>query len=142
MVKILKAKHDTLRVIFTKYNENEAQESGASDNNVKMQGNLTPLTLEAMQQYDIICLKYCNRSAKPENEDPYEEDKDEGSESESDSTYSIKGHLGLTLPMVYEKTKRVRLSPMICPFVECNRAFQETGNLKTHLRIHVSYSHS
>ena len=92
-----------------------------------------------MAQHDIVLLKYCMKQAS-EDEDPREENKDEDSESDNDSTYSIEGHLGLSPSMVYEKTKRIRLSPMVCPFIECNRAFQETGNLKTHLRIHVSNS--
>jgi hypothetical protein len=32
------------------------------------------------------------------------------------------------------KGKRV----FICPYEECKKAFTESGNLKTHIRIHVS----
>lgn len=28
----------------------------------------------------------------------------------------------------------------ICPYAECQKVFKESGNLKTHIRIHVLYA--
>jgi hypothetical protein len=28
--------------------------------------------------------------------------------------------------------------PMLCPFLECQKEFRHSGNLKTHMRSHVS----
>lgn len=41
----------------------------------------------------------------------------------------------------YSKVSKTRLNStiqIVCPFLECLRTFSETGNLKTHMRIHVS----
>ena len=48
--------------------------------------------------------------------------------------------LGISIEESFEKTARTRGTkmPLFCPFSNCLREFQETGNLKTHLRIHVS----
>lgn len=32
--------------------------------------------------------------------------------------------------------------PMYCPFLECRKDFKHSGNLKTHMRSHVSYFHA
>ena len=46
---------------------------------------------------------------------------------------------GIKINESYVKAQRTRgtKKPLFCPFVDCLRDFQETGNLKTHLRIHV-----
>ena len=48
--------------------------------------------------------------------------------------------LGIEIGDSYDRMQRARgaKKPLYCPFAECLRSFQETGNLKTHLRIHVS----
>jgi hypothetical protein len=40
-----------------------------------------------------------------------------------------------------DKAKRARGEhrTLTCPFFECLKEFAETGNLKTHLRTHVSF---
>jgi hypothetical protein len=56
-----------------------------------------------------------------------------------DESYDVQEHLGIeSLQSTFYKSKKDRKMPMICPFLNCNRQFVETGNLKTHLRIHVS----
>ena len=46
---------------------------------------------------------------------------------------------GIRINDSYVKTHRPRGQhmPLYCPFSTCMREFQETGNLKTHIRIHV-----
>ena len=46
---------------------------------------------------------------------------------------------GIKISESYVKAQRQRgaKKPLFCPFFDCLRDFQETGNLKTHLRIHV-----
>ena len=48
---------------------------------------------------------------------------------------------GIRINDSYQKTNRPRGQnvPLYCPFSTCMREFHETGNLKTHLRIHVSF---
>ena len=47
---------------------------------------------------------------------------------------------GIKINDSYVKTQRPlgQRIPLYCPFANCMREFQETGNLKTHIRIHVS----
>ena len=49
---------------------------------------------------------------------------------------------GIKLNDSFVKTHRPRglNMPLYCPFSTCMREFHETGNLKTHIRIHVSTS--
>ena len=64
----------------------------------------------------------------------------ESRESNSQLNYSIKEHLGIdNLQKTYCVEKKSKKVQMICPYLNCERTFTETGNLKTHFRIHVSF---
>jgi uncharacterized Zn-finger protein len=41
------------------------------------------------------------------------------------------------LGYTFTKFKNFKKEPMICPYIHCKSSFVETGNLKTHMRIHV-----
>jgi len=58
-----------------------------------------------------------------------------------ENIYDSQKHLSVQLDLCYHKVVRHRKDkglPINCPFIECKRSFIETGNLKTHMRIHVS----
>lgn len=47
-------------------------------------------------------------------------------------------HVPSTLPATNEDSKDNEIKrPFICPFNDCSKQFSESGNLKTHMRIHV-----
>ena len=58
-----------------------------------------------------------------------------------ENIYDYQKHLSVQLDLCYHKVVRHpkhKGLPINCPFIECKRSFIETGNLKTHMRIHVS----
>lgn len=55
------------------------------------------------------------------------------------STFAQSIHIKLNDSYVKTHRPRGGIVPLYCPFSNCMREFHETGNLKTHIRIHVSY---
>lgn len=81
-------------------------------------------TLEGLSFGKSYILSYDERLPDIENDD-----------------YAVQEHLGLeSLTDCFNKVKKGRVASMKCPHISCSRQFIETGNLKTHLRIHVSIS--
>ena len=39
----------------------------------------------------------------------------------------------------YQNSKHAKPKTLLCPFHGCTKTFRETGNLKTHIRTHVSH---
>jgi len=77
----------------------------------------------------------------PKEEKKLDETSDDGEVIQINNDYDPVKHLGLSLDLCYHRVvrpKKEKGSAINCPFITCGRAFVETGNLKTHMRIHVS----
>lgn len=130
-------------MIFTRSREGEAAANNNLSEGAAEIDERSALTFDQIKNNKVVSLRFCNFSdlnqesdkAKEESKDPAESP--EVSETSQES-YCALEHLGLPLRAVFMRTKSLRAAPMKCPYTLCERSFNETGNLKTHLRIHVS----
>lgn len=61
-------------------------------------------------------------------------------DAQSEAGYSLQDHLQIkNIKTTFTRVSEPGSKPKIlCPFIACGKTFSESGNLKTHFRIHVS----